>query len=216
MNSDRFSYLVRVLSNVIYEQMSEEGKHILNPQQWVELHGDYLFNYAVVRVNDEEKAEDLVQETFLSGLKAKDNFQGKSSERTWLISILKRKIIDTYRKKYASKESSMTEFETDISDGDFYRSEDPFKGHWLEGKGPHSHSLMPEGEMEQEELMSIIQLCISKLPPNLASVFVMKMIDESESDEICKELGITPSNLWVILHRARLKMRHCIESKWLT
>ena len=110
----------------------------------------------------------------------------------------------------------MTEFESDISDGDFYRSEDPFKGHWLEGKGPHSHSLLPEGEIEQEELVRIIQACISKLPPNLASAFVMKMIDEAGSEEVCKELEITPSNLWVMLHRARLKMRQCIESKWLT
>ena len=194
--------------------MSEE-KHILEPHRWVERYGDYLYNYAIVRVNDQEKAEDIVQETFLAGLKAKDNFQGKSSERTWLISILKRKVIDTYRKQYASKETSMGAYEQDISDGDFYRDEDPFKGHWLEGKGPHSHSLMPDGELEQEELMKIIQWCISHLPPNLASAFVMKMIDEAESDEVCKELGITPSNLWVMLHRARLKMRQCIENKWL-
>ncbi len=195
--------------------MSEEIVHILEPQHWVERYGDYLFNYAIVRVNDTDKAEDLVQETFLSGLKAKDNFLGKSTERTWLISILKRKVIDTYRKQYSSKESSMSDYEQDITDDDFYRSEGPFKGHWLEGKGPHSHSLMPEGEIEQKELVTIIQLCISKLPPNLASAFVMKMIDETESEEVCKELGITPSNLWVMLHRARLKMRQCIESKWL-
>lgn len=181
----------------------------------MEKHGDYLFNYAIVRVNDREKAEDLVQETFLAGLKAKDNFQGKSSERTWLISILKRKIIDTYRKRYASKESSMAAYEQDISDGDFYRSEDPFRGNWLEGKGPHSNSLLPEGDIEHEELMEIIRRCIEILPPNLAAAFIMKMIDETQSDEICKELGITASNLWVMLHRARLKMRSCVESKWL-
>ncbi|MEN8229622.1 MAG: sigma-70 family RNA polymerase sigma factor [Bacteroidota bacterium] len=215
MNSISFSYLVYVLRLHTNGCMSGESKHILEPQQWVERYGDYLYNYAIVRVNDSEKAEDLVQETFLSAFKAKDNFLGKSSERTWLISILKRKIIDTYRKQYSSKESSITDYEGDISDGDFYRSEAPFKGHWLEGKGPHSHSLMPEGEIEQKELMAIIQLCISRLPSNLASAFIMKMIDEAESDEICKELGITPSNLWVMLHRARLKMRQCIESKWL-
>ena len=215
MNSTRFFYLVSVLCLDSNSCMPEEGKHILEPQHWVERYGDYLYNYAIVRVNDSEKAEDLVQETFLSAFKAKDNFLGKSSERTWLISILKRKIIDTYRKQYSSKESSMADYEQDISDGDFYRSEDPFKGHWLEGKGPHSHSLMPEGELEQKELMDIIQLCISMLPPNLASAFVMKMIDEAESDEVCKELGITASNLWVMLHRARLKMRQCLESKWL-
>ena len=82
--------------------MAESGKHTLEPRSWVENHGDYLFNFAIVRVNDREKAEDLVQETFLAGLKAQDKFQGKSSERTWLISILKRKIFDTYRKKYSS------------------------------------------------------------------------------------------------------------------
>ncbi len=193
-----------------------EKTHILEPQHWVERHGDYLYNYAIVRVNDQEKAEDLVQETFLAGLKAKDNFQGLSTERTWLISILKRKIIDTYRKQYASKVSSLGDYEKDISDGDFYRTEDPFKGHWLEGDGPHSHSLMPEGEIEQEELMKIIEWCISNLPPNLAAAFVMKMIDEATSDEVCKELDITTSNLWVMLHRARLKMRNCVENKWLS
>jgi RNA polymerase sigma-70 factor (ECF subfamily) len=196
--------------------MSGDALHTLEPQHWVERYGDYLFNFAIVRVNDEEKAQDLVQETFLAGLKAMENFQGKSTERTWLISILKRKIIDTYRKQYASKETRMGEYEQDISDSDFYREEGPFRGQWLEGRGPHSHSILPEGEIEQDELMKIIQFCIENLPPNLAAAFVLKMIDEAESDEICKELDITSSNLWVMLHRARLKMRECVENKWLT
>lgn len=195
--------------------MPDSEGHLLEPQSWVERYGDYLFNYAVVRVNDREKAEDLVQETFLAGLKAKDRFLGKSSERTWLTSILKRKVIDIYRKQYSSKESSLDAYEIDVSDGDFYRSEDPFKGHWLEGKGPNSYSLLPEGEMEQEELARFIQLCIEALPSNLAAAFVMKMVDEEDSDTICKELGITPSNLWVMLHRSRLRMRNCLENKWL-
>jgi RNA polymerase sigma-70 factor (ECF subfamily) len=195
--------------------MAEELSHKLEPHRWVERYGDYLFNYAVVRINDPEKAEDLVQETFLAGLKAMENFQGKSSERTWLISILKRKVIDTYRKQYSSRETRMGEYEQDISDSDFYRGEDPFRGHWLEGKGPHSHSLMPESDLEQEELVQIIRQCISGLPPNLAAAFTLKMIDEAESEEICKELGITSSNLWVMLHRARLKMRQCVEGKWM-
>lgn len=182
---------------------------------WLERYGDYLFNFAITRVSDAEKAEDLVQETFLAGLKGKKNFQGKSSERTWLISILKRKIIDTYRKRASSKESSLTAFENSVSDSDFYRTDDPFKGHWLEGKGPHSNSFLPEGEIENEELRRIIEKCIELLPPNLASVFIMKMIDEDPSDEICKELDITSSNLWVILHRARLKLRNCLEINWL-
>jgi RNA polymerase sigma-70 factor (ECF subfamily) len=195
--------------------MAQESKHILEPQHWVERYGDYLYNYAIVRVNDEEKAADLVQETFLAGLKASEGFQGKSTERTWLISILKRKVIDTYRKQYSSKESSLSAYEKDAADGDFYRQEEPFKGYWLEGMAPHSHSLLPEGELEESELSRILQACISSLPPNLAAAFVMKLIDESESEEICKELGITTSNLWVMLHRARLKMRKCVEGSWM-
>ncbi len=195
--------------------MSNTKEHTVDPQHWVERHGDYLFNYAVVRVNDRGKAEDLVQETFLAGLKARDRFRGESTERTWLTSILKRKIIDTYRKKYTSKESSFGEHEQTVFDGDFYRSEEPFRGHWLEGMGPNSHSLLPEGELEQAELMKFIRLCIENLPPQLAASFVMKMIDEEDSDTICKELGITSSNLWVMLHRARLRMRDCLEKKWL-
>ena len=195
--------------------MPEEEIHNLDPQHWVERHGDYLYNYAIARVSDHEKAEDLVQETFLAGLKARDNFQGKSTERTWLISILKRKIIDTYRKQSKSRESTPGAYEKDITDNHIFRSEDPFMGAWLEGRGPHSHSILPEGEIEQEELVRIMRECISNLPPSLAATFIMKLIDESGSEEICKELGITPSNLWVMLHRARLKMRECLETKWL-
>ena len=194
--------------------MAKNEKHTLEPQLWVDRYGDYLYNYAVVRVNDPEKAGDLVQDTFLAGLKAEERFQGRSTERTWLISILKRKIIDVYRKSYSSKESSISEYEEDIWDGDYYNGAEPFKGHWLEGKGPHSHSLIPDGELEQKELMLILEKCISLLPANLSAVFILKMIDETGSEEVCKELGITPSNLWVMLHRARLKMRECVESKW--
>jgi RNA polymerase sigma-70 factor (TIGR02943 family) len=195
--------------------MTEAKEHRIEPQHWVEKYGDYLFNYAIVRVNDKDKAEDLIQETFLAGLKAQERFRGESSERTWLTSILKRKIIDTYRKKYSSKEVSFGEQEQTVFDGDFYRSEEPFKGHWLEGRGPHSHSLLPEGELEQAELTEVIRLCIENLQPHLAAAFTMKMIDEEDSDTICKELGITPSNLWVMLHRARLRMRDCMEKKWM-
>jgi len=195
--------------------MTEENKHILEPHRWVERYGDYLFNYAIVRVNEREIAEDLVQETFLAGLKSREGFRGESSERTWLTSILKRKIVDTYRKKNISKESSFGEFEPTFLDGDFHKSEDPMKGRWLTGKGPNSNSLLPEGDLERAELMKYIRLCIGNLKPQLAAVFIMRMIDEEDSDTICKELGITPSNLWVILHRARLKMRDCLEKKWL-
>lgn len=195
--------------------MPREKGHKLEPGNWVKNYGDYLYSYAMARVNDAARAEDLVQETFLAALKARDSFRGGSTERTWLTSILKRKIIDGYRKKYSSRESSLGTLDVTISDGDFYRGEDPFSGHWLEGKGPHSHSFLPEGELEEEQLRDFINRCIDHLPPQLATVFMMRMIDEEDSGTICKELGITTSNLWVMLHRARLRMRDCLEKSWL-
>jgi RNA polymerase sigma-70 factor (ECF subfamily) len=195
--------------------MPHKKEHKLEPGRWVERYGDYLFSYAMARVNEAARAEDLVQETFLAALKARGSFRGGSTERTWLISILKRKIIDGFRKKYSSRESSLGTLDERVSDGDFYRREDPFSGHWLEGRGPHSNSFLPEGELEEEQLREFINRCIDHLPPQLATVFIMRMIDEEDSGTICKELGITTSNLWVMLHRARLRMRDCLEKSWL-
>ena len=195
--------------------MPDKKEHKLEPGRWVEQYGDYLYSYAMSRVNDSAMAEDLVQETFLAALKGRESFRGGSTERTWLISILKRKIIDGYRKKYSSRESSPGTLDQTVSDGEFYRSEDPFSGHWLEGMGPHSNTLLPEGKLEVEQLRDFINRCIDHLPPQLATVFVMRMIDEEDAKAICKELGITASNLWVMLHRARLRMRDCLEKSWL-
>lgn len=194
--------------------MSPESNHTLEPSFWVERHADYLFNYAIIRVNDSDLATDLVQDTFLSALLAKDRFRGNSTERTWLTSILKRKIIDVYRKNLGSRTQSLDDYGSQVTDTDFYRQEDPFRGHWKPGKGPQSSSLTPQGMLERKELMEGIRDCISSLPSALSSVFVMKMIDEATTEDICKELEISPSNLWVMLHRARLKLRKCLENKW--
>lgn len=194
--------------------MSSGHSNKLDPPLWVENYADYLFNYAITRLSDKELAADVVQETFFSALKSKDRFQGGSSEKTWLTSILKHKIIDVYRKKGSLKVSGMHELSEEILDEDFYLSKGAFAGHWKEGAGPNSNSLLPEGEVENNELREIIEKCISKLPENLAAVFVMKMIDDISSEEICKELDITPSNVWVMMHRARLRLRKCIENNW--
>lgn len=194
--------------------MAESTSNILQPEKWVDEYADYLFSYAVVRLSDPDLAADVVQDTFLSALKGKDNFKGESSEKTWLTSILKRKIIDIYRKKKVSKESSFNEMGEGFNDDEFFNYDGPIKGHWNKELAPHSQSMLPEGEMENNELREILEKCIAALPENLSSVFIMKMIDEASSDEICKELDITPSNVWVMMHRARLKLRNCIEHNW--
>ncbi len=178
----------------------------LSPDKWVDDYADYLFNYAVVRVNDSNIAKDLVQETFFAGLKSAKNFQGKSTERTWLVSILKRKVIDHYRKINSNKGQAEVRM-------NFYENGEN-EGNWIEERVPQSWDNEAEKNIENEELKSQLDQCIDNLPEKYAMVFRMKTIQEFETEEICKELDITPSNLWVIVHRARTQLRNCMEKNW--
>jgi len=186
--------------------MKESQKHILQPDTWVNLHADYLFNYTISRVNDHDLAKDLVQETFFSGLKGQKNFRGQASERTWLVSILKRKIIDHYRKINSAKGKK----EVRMS---FYEEGDR-NGSWLEECVPQSWDNEAEKKIENNELKEAINDCVSNLPEKYRMVFLLKTVQEYETEEICNELDITASNLWVIIHRARLQLRKCIEENW--
>ena len=183
-----------------------QEKITLDPDKWIDNYADYLFNYAVVRVNDGDLAKDLVQETFFAGLKAAKNFQGKASERTWLISILKRKVIDHYRKINSKKGQA----EVRMS---FY-DDGENEGSWIEERVPQSWDNASEKAIENQELKTQLDICIDNLPEKYALVFRMKTIQEFETEEICKELGITSSNLWVIIHRARTQLRKCMEDNW--
>lgn len=183
-----------------------EKKHILNPDKWVNLHADYLFNYTISRVNNHDLSKDLVQETFFAGLKAKDNFQGKASERTWLIAILKRKIIDHYRKMNSTKGKAEVKM-------NFY-SDGEREGEWIEERVPSNWGNETDKNIENEELSNTLEKCINNLPEKYAIVFRMKTIQQFETEEICKELEITSSNLWVIIHRARTQLRKCMEDNW--
>jgi len=179
----------------------------LDPNSWVELYGNYLFNYAITRVYDKIVAEDLVQETFFSAVKAIDRFEGRSTIKTWLTSILKRKIIDHYRKSSRNKEDAI------LDNDQFFQTEGILKGHWEDDQLPVNWGFNSELS-ESEEFYKILKECLSHLPPKMASTFSMKEIEEYSTEEICKELDISPSNLWVMIHRAKLKLRKCIEKKW--
>lgn len=183
-----------------------DPKISLNPDKWIDTYADYLFNYAVVRVNDNDIAKDLVQETFFAGLKSAKNFEGKSTERTWLVSILKRKIIDYYRKINSKKGQA----EVRMS---FYDNGEN-EGSWIEERVPQSWGNEAEKTIENTELKSQLDKCIDALPEKYSMVFRMKTIQEFETEEICKELDISPSNLWVIIHRARTQLRNCMEKNW--
>lgn len=181
-------------------------KHSLDPNKWVDKYADYLFNYAIVRVNDREIANDLVSETFLAGLNSKDNFLGKASERTWLISILKRKVIDYYRRINSQK--GKAEVRINYSD-------DENNGEWLEEQVADDFDRSAEDEMENEELRLAILECLDEINPKHAAIFKMKTIDGADTEAVCNEFKITPSNLWVIIHRARTALAACLEKKWL-
>lgn len=185
--------------------MSEQ-QHILYPDFWVDKHSDYLFNFAIVRVNNYDLAKDLVQETFFAGLKSAKNFEGKASERTWLVSILKRKIIDYYRKINSKKGQAEVKM-------NFYEDGEN-EGNWIEERVPQSWDNATEKAIENEELKTHLDFCLDKLPEKYSLVFRMKTIQEFETEEICKELEITSSNLWVMIHRARTQLRKCMEDNW--
>ncbi len=178
----------------------------IDPNTWVDKYSDYLFNYTIVRVDDREIAQDLVQETFFAGLKSMKNFKGEASERTWLISILKRKIIDHYRKINSNKGKA----EVRIN----YSSDSETEGDWLEERVADPFDKNAEGDIENEELGVAIHNCIGKLPEKQALIFKMKTIQGFDTEAICNEFDITASNLWVIIHRARTAMAECLEKNW--
>lgn len=178
----------------------------LVPDKWVDRYADYLFNFTISRVNDPIMAQDLVSETFLAGLKSAHRFKGESTERTWLISILKRKIIDQYRKSNSKKgkaEVRMSYLNNGDQDGD-----------WMEEKVQDLRNPNIEDEIEQRELGAALNECIAALPERYATIFVQKTIDKLDTETICKEHDITPSNLWVIIHRARVQLMDCLNTKW--
>ena len=182
------------------------AEHQINPNNWISEYSDYLFNYTISRVNDREMAQDLVSETFLAGLKSMSNFKGEASERTWLISILKRKIIDHYRKINSNKgkaEVRMT-----------YNSESEAEGDWLEERVADPFDKTAEDKLENSELGNAIHECLGKLPQKQADVFKMKTILGYDTETICNDLNITASNLWVIIHRARTALADCMEKNW--
>jgi len=190
--------------------------NVLNPTNWLQLYGDYLFSLAMLKTCNKELAEDLVQETFFSAIKAKENFKGTSSEKTWLTAILKNKIIDHYRKKNVLKEtgSYLADTEQNFHNAFFSDEEDNF-GHWTKEAAPRDWKISgADNILNNKEFFKILQYCIEKMPSKLVPVFLAKFIDEEEAEMICKEFNITTSNYWVIIHRAKVLMRSCLERNW--
>ncbi len=185
------------------------GKAVpVDPSEWVDRYGDYLFRYAMLRLRDRSRAEDLVQETFLAALEGRDSFSGDSSEGTWLVAILKHKIADHFRRQ--AREVRVPGEEPSESRGD-----GPFDagGHWT--TGPREWAANPADLFHRKTFFEQLTKCLAGLSPNLAIAFTLREIDGADPKEICKVLRVTETNLWVILHRARARLRKCLETRWL-
>ncbi len=189
------------------KQQSISNNSIETPEEWVDLYGDYLYRYAFYRVYETTVAEDLVQETFLAALHSIKNFQYRSSIKTWLTGILKHKIIDHFRKK--AKEQQIDDIEPNINklDGLFDQN-----GQWK--IKPAKWDADPQKLYNQKEFIKVLHKCLAELPGRQASAFILREIVGENTKEICKILDISATNCWVLLHRARMYLRRCLEINW--
>ncbi len=176
-----------------------------DPLSWLDVYGDVLFRYAVTRVRDKTVAEDLVQETFLAALMSRSRFEERSSEQTWMLAILRRKIADWHRQRMRRQVPEMT-------------SDDPIEG-LFDSAGAWVHrpgdwSIEPEELVAKSEFWQVFSSCLKKLPERQGAAFSLRVLDELTAEETCKSLSLSPTNLWVTLHRARARLRECLERFW--
>ena len=189
------------------------NSQIENPESWVDRYGDFLYRFTLSRLKDSSIAEDLVQETFLAALKARKNFQGRSSARTWLIAILKHKIVDHIRKQVREKTSDKVESISNAAANDPADTSFNDEGDWR--IRPSKWATDPMKLYEQKEFMDVLYHCLGELPKRQAEAFMMREIDGFSTEEICKVLNISATNSWVMLYRARMWLRQCLENNWL-
>ena len=179
----------------------------VDPAEWVDRYGDVLYRFARSRLSDAGLAEDLVQETFLAALEAREQFAGRSSEQTWLIGILRRKIADHFRR--VSRQGTTISVDAEATVWNPFDS----KGVWTASPRTWPGD-DPTRSTELEEFWAVFEDCVSKLPRSHADVFCLREQSELETEQICEVLGTSPTNVWTQLYRARLALRRCLEENW--
>lgn len=189
------------------EKQRGSASHLPDPATWVDRHGDFLFQFAVSRLGNRTVAEDLVQDTFLAALRAEKNFSGRSAERTWFVGILKHKIIDHLRRH--GRERPVRAFHASGGAGEELFDE----GGWWKVK-PATWPDDPRDVLEQKEFWQAFRNCLENLPQRLRTVFSLREMDDLPTDKVCKALKVTPGNLGVLLYRARMGLRRCLEINW--
>jgi RNA polymerase sigma-70 factor (ECF subfamily) len=194
------------------EQPVEVQAPRLDPERWVDEHGDVLFGFAAARVQDPATAQDLVQETFLAALQVQERYAGRATERAWLFGILRNKLVDYYRQR--SREIVIADFEATLpeEEGAFHAG-GPGKDGWVQRLAPAAWDT-PAQSLMRAEFQNVLKSCLARLPEKLAHVFLLREMDGVPTEELCKEMGLSPNNLWVMLHRGRMALRRCLEVHW--
>ena len=165
-----------------------------------------LLRFARTQLRNDAWAEDAVSETVVAALEKPQAFAGQSQLKTWLVGILKHKVIDQLRRHRREATILTTDDAEDLDDALFAPD-----GHWREAPADWGN---PDDVLRQRQFLTVLEACLDGLPPTQARVFMMREWLELSSDECCKELAITATNLWVLLHRARLRLRECLQSGW--
>ena len=177
-------------------------------RQWVNEHADTMFRYALRCLGEESVCKDLLQESFLAAWRNLDRYRGEASVKNWLFVILKSKIADHLRKGHSKV--SMDTIRDEHNDNTFFDQQD----HWRKGMYPKQWSVDFNNTVETKEFYKIFQACSKKLKELQNTVFVMKYVDDLDSEEICKTLSLSSANYWVLIHRAKVQLRACIEKNW--
>jgi len=172
----------------------------------VESERAYLLRYASLQLRDRHAAEDAVQETLLAALAGEASFVGRSSLRTWLTGILKHKIVDTIRR--TARDATVVPGEPDLEEFDGLFDK---RGHWQE---PPSDWGNPDKTFDDKQFLAALKACLEQLPTKTAEAFMMREHLGHETADICKVLAITPTHCWVLLYRARMALRACLEETW--
>jgi len=182
----------------------ESNKHAHHKvDELVSRHSEALYSYALMRVREKELAEDIVQETLLAALQSWENFAGDSSERTWLIGILRHKILDFFRQHHDREQVDDETWRTEYFDK---------TRHWKDKMV--NWKTNPAALAENKEFWKVLRDCLKELSQVMAKAFVMRELEGMSSEQVCKLLEISQTNLWVRLHRARLQLRRCLEINW--
>jgi RNA polymerase sigma-70 factor (ECF subfamily) len=176
---------------------------------WVTEYSDNLYRYALQRMQQEDLCKDIVQETFLSAWRNMDGYKGEASVKNWLFVILKSKIADHYRKSHTR--IMIDTVRQQHNEHAFFDEEN----HWRKGLYPKPWSVDFTNGIEAKEFQHVFRSCGKKMKALQTRVFVMKYVDGMDSDEICKELDLTSSNYWVLVHRAKVQLRACLEKNWM-